>query len=120
MESHEERSKSKMDAPERGDIVMVDFNETSGHEQAGYRPALVLSPAAYNRKTGLAMMCAITTHVKNSAFEVTLPEFGKITGVVLANHLRSFDWFERDLKKVDHAPDHIVIEVQEILKELLF
>lgn len=109
-----------MDYPERGDIVMIDFNETSGHEQAGYRPALVLSPGSYNKRTGLAMMCAITSHVKSTAFEVQLPPSGKITGVVLANHLRSFDWFERDIKKVDHAPERVVVEVQEILKALLF
>ncbi len=108
-----------MDYPERGDIVMIDFNETSGHEQAGYRPALVLSPGLYNKRTGLAMMCAITSHIKSTAFEVQLPANGKITGVVLANHLRSFDWFERDLKRVDRAPERVVFEVQEILKALL-
>jgi mRNA interferase MazF len=109
-----------MKHPERGDIVMVSFGDTHGHEQAGYRPALVISPGAYNKKTGLAMMCAITSRVKSTAFEVPLYPSGKIKGVVLANHLRSFDWFSRELEIVDHAPDEIIVEVQDILKVLLF
>jgi mRNA interferase MazF len=109
-----------MKHPERGDIVMVTFGDIHGHEQAGYRPALVISPGAYNKKTGLAMMCAITSRVKSTAFEVPLPTSGKIKGVVLANHLRSFDWLSRELDIVDHAPYEVISEVQDILKVLLF
>ena len=106
--------------PERGDIVMGSFGDIHGHEQAGYRPALVISPGTYNMKTGFAMMCAITSRVKSTAFEVPLPLSGKIKGVVLANHLRSFDWLSRELEIVDHAPDEVIAEVQDILRVLLF
>ena len=61
--------------PERGDIMWLDFNPQAGHEQAGFRPALVLSPKSYNKKIGLALVCPITTKVKNFLFEVQLLVF---------------------------------------------
>ena len=81
--------------PARGEIVWLRFSPQSGHEQAGRRPALVLSPAAYNEKAGLALFCPIASQVKGYPFEVTLPPTGEITGVVLADQIKSLDWRAR-------------------------
>ncbi len=83
--------------PEAGDIVYVDFNPTRGHEQARVRPALVLSPKAYNRKTSLVIVCLITSQIKGYPFEVQI-DSKSISGVVLADQLRSLDWKARKVK----------------------
>ena len=70
--------------PERGDLVWLQFNPQAGHEQSGLRPALIISPAAYNNKTGLALMCPITSKIKGYPFEVVLPEKFKIQGAILS------------------------------------
>ena len=76
--------------PESGDIVWLDFTPQAGHEQAGRRPALVLSPASYNGKTGLAVCCPMTTQIKNYPLEVLIA--GTQASVVLADQVRSLDW----------------------------
>lgn len=80
--------------PDRGDVVWLNFAPQAGREQAGQRPALVLSPKEYNRKTGLAVMCPITSQVKGYPFEVALIS-GSVHGVVLSDHLKNLDWKER-------------------------
>ena len=80
--------------PGRGDLVWTDFNPQAGREQAGRRPALVLSPRVYNEKTGLAVMVPITSHVKGYPFEVAI-QHKTIKGVVLADHLKNMDWRTR-------------------------
>jgi mRNA interferase MazF len=97
--------------PRRGDIVWVSLNPRKGHEQAGQRPALVLSPEAYNRKVGLALLCPITSQMKQYPFEVLLPAGLKATGVVLADQVKSVDWRARGLKRIDVAPDKVLREV---------
>ena len=87
---------SRTYVPGRGDIVWLDFNPQAGHEQAGRRPALVLSPSSYNERTGLALFCPVTTAVKGYPFEVHLPQGGNITGVVLSDHIKSLDWRARN------------------------
>lgn len=82
--------------PERSDIVWLDFNPQTGREQAGRRPALVLSPASYNSKVKLALLCPITTKVKGYPFEVTLLKGLEVTGVVLADQVKSLDWHFRN------------------------
>lgn len=82
-------------APDRGDIVWVDFDPHAGHEQAGRRPALIVSPISYNRKVGLVLLCPITNQRKGYPFEVPLPEGLKVAGVVLADQLKSLDWRAR-------------------------
>ena len=82
-------------APDSGDIAWLAFSPQAGREQAGRRPALVLSPRIYNRKTGLALFCPITSKVKGYPFEVSLPPRGTVTGVVLADQVRSLDWRAR-------------------------
>ena len=82
--------------PEAGDIVWLRLSPQAGHEQSGHRPALVISPAAYNAKTSLMICCPITTRVKGYPFEVPLA--GKRPGVVLADQVKSLDWMVRKAK----------------------
>ena len=98
-------------APDRGDLIWLTFDPQAGHEQRGRRPALVLSPKAYNALVGLGLFCPVTSHVKGYPFEVPLPPKGKITGVVLADQLRSLDWRARKAVFVGKAPAEIVEEV---------
>jgi mRNA interferase MazF len=78
--------------PDRGDLVWLNFNSQSGHKQAGKRPALVISPLIYNKKVGLALFCPVTNKVKGYPFEVNLPSTSKVTGVLLSDRIKSFDW----------------------------
>lgn len=97
--------------PERGDIVWLSFSPTSGHEQSGRRPALVISPAAYNRAAGLSLMCPITTKAKGYPFEVALHLDGGVHGVTLADQVRSLDWRARRAELSGAAPPDVVGEV---------
>ncbi|MCX6378518.1 MAG: endoribonuclease MazF [Armatimonadetes bacterium] len=90
--------------PDRGDIVWLTFNPQAGHEQAGRRPALTLSPKIYNEKSGLALFCPITNQKKGYPFEVAVSE-GDITGVVLTDQIRSLDWSARQAAFIQTAPD---------------
>ena len=81
--------------PERGDAVWITLDPQAGHEQAGRRPALVLSPSAYNGRVGLALFCPITSQVKGYPFEVPLSAGLPITGVALSDHIKSQDWAAR-------------------------
>ena len=96
--------------PNRGDIVMLDFDPQSGHEQAGRRPALVLSPRDYNRKIGLMLCCPITNQRKGYPFEVPLSG-GQTTGVVLADHLKSVDYHARGAKYKERASPEALADV---------
>jgi mRNA interferase MazF len=82
--------------PDAGDIVWLSFDPQVGHEQAGHRPALVLSPAAYNEKTSLMVCCPMTSHTKNYPFEVVIA--GTTSGAVLADQVKSLDWRKRRAK----------------------
>ena len=104
--------------PRRGDAVWLNFNPQSGHEQAGRRPALVLSPEEYNRKTGLAIFCPITSQVKGYPFEVKLPAGLPITGVVLTDQVKSLDWLVREAALIKKLPAQIVNEAANLLHTL--
>lgn len=105
--------------PERGDIVWLQFDPQAGHEQAGKRPALVLSPKEYNQKTGLALFCPVTSKVKGYPFEVRLPEELPIEGVILTDQIKNLDWISRSAQFACKIPAEIMQEV--ILKlEVLF
>jgi mRNA interferase MazF len=78
--------------PERGDVVWLSLDSQVGHEQAGRRPALVLSPAAYNGRTGLAIIAPITNRAKGYPFEVSIPDQAGVTGVILADQTKNLDW----------------------------
>lgn len=104
--------------PDAGDIVWLEFDPQAGHEQAGRRPALVLSPARYNGKSGLMICCPMTTQVKGYPFEVRVETDG-LTSVVLADQVKSLDWkVRRAQKKAIVAPD-VLISVRAMLKALL-
>lgn len=96
--------------PDRGDLVWIDFSPHAGHEQAGRWPALVLSPRSYHQKSPFAIVCPITNTVKEYPFEVALPA-GRISGVVLADQVKSVDRRERRVEPVGKAPPHVVAEV---------
>src|SRR5436309_14872239 len=94
--------------PDAGHIIKIDLDPRVGHEQGGWRPALVLSPKIYNRKTGLALVVPITNQVKGYTFEVPLPERSKITGVVLADAIKNVDWQVRNAKYADTASREVM------------
>ena len=106
--------------PDRGDIVWLNFNPQAGHEQAGHRPALVLSPAAYNRQTGLGLFCPITSSVKGYSFEVILPPGGPVTGVVIADQIKNLDWRTRGAsfshKTTPQVNGEVMAKVNSLLK----
>lgn len=106
-------------APDRGDAVWVTFNPQAGHEQAGRRPALVLSPIAYNRKVGLAVLCPITNQIKGYPFEVAIPHGLKVTGAILSDQVKSLDWKARDTKLICKLPSVVTDEALKKLNTLL-
>jgi mRNA interferase MazF len=105
--------------PDAGHIVKVDLDPRLGHEQGGWRPALVLSPTSYNGKTGLAVVVPITNQVKGYPFEVPLPSRIKTTGVILADAIRNLDWRSRNARYAETVPLEVLRAVQIRLMELL-
>jgi mRNA interferase MazF len=105
--------------PDTGDLVWLDLNPQRGREQSGRRPALVLSPAAYNEKTSLALVCPVTSRTKGYPFEVTLPPGLEVAGVVLADHVKSLDWKERRAELAGRVPAEVLSEVLARLAALL-
>jgi mRNA interferase MazF len=101
--------------PTAGDVIWVDLNPTVGHEQAGKRPALVLSPSSYNEKTSLLIACAMTTEVKGYPFEVAMPD----GVVVLADQVKCLDWRFRNAQPKDVAPTEVLQRVKVVLRTLL-
>lgn len=97
-------------APDRGDLVWIDFDPQAGHEQAGRRPGLVLSPEAYNRRIGLALICPVTRQAKGYPFEVRIPEGLGVSGVLLSDQVRSLDWRARRAELADRVPGELVRE----------
>jgi mRNA interferase MazF len=105
--------------PSCGDIVWITFNPQAGHEQAGRRPALVLSPEEYNGKVGLAILCPITSQVKGYPFEVRLSKDLPVSGVILSDQLKSLDWRVRKAEFACRVPDLILDEALAKLRALL-
>jgi mRNA interferase MazF len=97
--------------PQRGDVVWLEFNPQAGSEQAGRRPALVISPKSYNRRVGLAVVCPITSRVKGYPFEVELPEGLQAKGAVLCDQIKSLDWRARHATRMGTVPDATMQEV---------
>ena len=104
---------------DRGDVVWVSFHPQAGHEQAGRRPALVLSPASYNGKVGLAVLCPITSQVKGYPFEVAIPAGLAVSGVILADQVKNLDWRARRAERVATLADETVAEVLAKLATLI-
>jgi len=105
--------------PEAGDLVWVDFSPQAGREQAGRRPAVVLTARFYNQTTGLAVMCPITTHAKGYPFEVQITSGERIRGVVLADHLKNIDWRYRQAQKAGRIPSTTLDQVLKRVSILL-
>jgi mRNA interferase MazF len=97
--------------PARGDIVWLQFDPQAGHEQAGRRPALVVSPRSYNERVGLALFCPLTSSVKGYPFEVAVATVGRAEGAILADQIKSFDWRARQARKFDLVSDKTLVEV---------
>lgn len=97
--------------PDRGDVVWLAFSPALGQEQAGHRPAVVVSPAVYNRKVGLALFCPVTGQEKGYPFEVPLPSGLPVNGVVLSDHVKNLDWKARRATFACQLPGEVVAEV---------
>jgi mRNA interferase MazF len=97
--------------PKRGDAVWISLNPQAGHEQAGRRPAIVLSPTAYNGKVGLALFCPVTSQAKGYPFEVKIPQRIDVSGVVLSDQVKSLDWRARQAEFICQLPAATMAEV---------
>ena len=106
--------------PDRGDVVLLSLDPILGREQAGTRPAVVLSPELYNKASGLCLVCPITTKIKGYPFEVPLEGAKKTSGVALADQVRSIDWKARKVKVVDRISTASLGTILAKLKPLLF
>ena len=110
---------SSLFIPERGDLVWISLNPQADHEQAGRRPALVLSPRGYNAKVGLAILCPLTYQIKGYPFEVMLPEGLKAQGAILADQVKCLDWKSRKAEFICKLPQDIAADVLLKLNTLL-
>ncbi|HLX60289.1 MAG TPA: type II toxin-antitoxin system PemK/MazF family toxin [Planctomycetota bacterium] len=99
------------DTPRRGDVIWIEFDPQMEHEQAGRRPALVLSDITYNSASGLVLLCPITSKVKRYPFEVAVPNGLRIHGVILCDQIKSFDWNARKSKYICEMPQETINEV---------
>ena len=105
--------------PDAGDLVWLTFDPQAGREQAGRRPALVLSPRIYNARSGLALACPVTSQVKGYPFEVAIPASVGASGVILADHVKSVDWKARHAELLGHCTDEVMDEVRARLAPLM-
>jgi mRNA interferase MazF len=105
--------------PDRGDIVWLNFDPQSGHEQKGKKPAIVISPKEYNEKVGLGLFCPITSKIKNYPFEVKI-ETDKINGVVLSDQIKSLDWKTREIEFISKDAPEKIEEIIDKLSVLIF
>lgn len=92
-------------------MIWVSLNPQAGHEQAGRRPAVVLSPRPYNAKVGLALCCPVTSRAKGYPFEVALPDGLPVRGAVLSDQVRTLDWRARRARHICHLPRRITLEI---------
>lgn len=109
---------SRAYVPDAGDVVWLEFNPQAGHEQAGHRPALVLSPSSYNGRSGLMVCCPMTTHMKGHPFEVPA-EVNGVSGAVLSDQVKSLDWKIRRAKKKGTVPADVMAHVRAKIRALL-
>ena len=105
--------------PDRGNAVWISLSPQAGHEQAGRRPVVVLSPESYNGKVGLALFCPITSQVKGYPFEVRIPEGQEVSGVVLSDQIKSLDWRARRAEFICDLPSPTIGEVMAKARALL-
>jgi len=106
-------------APRPGDVVWLEFDPQAGHGEAGRRPALVLSPAAYNAKTGMMVCCPITSQIKNYPFEVVIRGNPNVTGVILSDQIKNLDWRARKTRHKGKVSDDTLAETLAKIRALL-
>lgn len=105
--------------PDAGDVIWLNFDPQAGREQAGRRPAVVISPKGYNHLSGLALVCPVTSKVKGYPFEVRIPGGLAVAGVVLADQIRCLDWGERRAALLGRVPEGVLAEIRAKLVPLL-
>lgn len=105
--------------PNRGDVVWMSFDPQAGHEQKGRRPGLILSPAAYNARSGLTLCCPITSQIKGYPFETPLSPAERVQGVILCDQVRSLDWRARKVRLIERAARDCVEDVLAKIEVLL-
>jgi mRNA interferase MazF len=105
--------------PNRGDLVWLTFDPQAGREQAGRRPAFVLSPEAYNGKTSLFLACPVTSRIKGYPFEVALPAGLPVSGVILADQIKSLDWKERKVQFAARTTSAVIDDVVALILPLI-
>ena len=115
----ETSSPSSLYCPQAGDLIWIDFDPQAGREQAGRRPALVLSPRRYNQLVRLCVLCPISNQGKGYPFEITLADGGQVTGVVLADQVKSLSWHDRNAELICAAPAGIAAHARAKIKALL-
>lgn len=107
-----------MVAPEQGDFVFINFDPQSGHEQAGHRPAIVLSHKTFNASSGFAIVCPITRQQKGYPFEIPIPDGESIEGVILTDQVKSLDWQHRRLRIRGQASSEVLDDCLTLIKTL--
>ena len=105
--------------PERGDAVWLTFDSAGGHEQSGRRPAVIISPRLYNSRSGLVIAAAVTSQIKGYPFEVRLPVGLEVSGAILSDQVRTFDWRARKLSRICSLPSGVVTELLGKLRVLV-
>jgi mRNA interferase MazF len=106
--------------PKQGDFIILNFDPPSGHEQKGRRPALVISKTAFNRHTGMVMLCPITNTFRNFPFHVAVPENAKLTGYIMVEQIKSVDYASRKARYLGKAPRAVVNQVLGILDACIY
>lgn len=105
--------------PKQGDVLWCTLDPTTGSEQSRRRPVLVLSASAYNKKVGLAIVCPITSQQRGYPFEVPLPISSRVSGVILADHVRSIDWRARNAEYIGTVPSELLQRTKALLNSVI-
>jgi mRNA interferase MazF len=105
--------------PNMGDLVWINFDPQEGREQWGRRPALVLTPRNYNQRSRLCVLCPITNQAKGYPFEVPIPRGHRVTGVILADQMKSQSWEIREAEFIAAAPPEVLVHTRALIKALL-
>lgn len=106
--------------PQRATFINIDFEPQAGHEQKGFRPALVVSHTAFNRKLGFAFVCPLSTTERHNRFYVPIPYGLSVNGIIMCNQVRSLDYVARNAKYLCDCPDALFAEVLARIKPILF
>lgn len=105
--------------PERGDVVWIHLDPQAGREQAGHRPALILSPKSFNRRLNVVFCCPISSRAKRFEFDVPLPVGLDVKGVILSHHLKALDWRVRNARYMTRVPEYVVDDILLMLAAIL-